>query len=191
MSRWTIIATVSVLGVIGVLGLYASLTFQPTLDSIHLSIEGKHKGVAHISVEQYAAYVDSVGNGSSGGTFDEFVLFDVREASEFNVSHLAGAVHLSPDSDIEDFENDYAELVRGRRVLFYCSVGRRSSDKLAQLTSTLSKLGAHSSFNLKGGIFAWVNQGESLDGEFVHPYNEYWGRLINDQNRMSYSAKND
>jgi len=109
------------------------------------------------------------------------LLFDVREADEFAVSHLAGARRLDPDMDAEDFIAEFGALIAGRDVVFYCSVGVRSARMAARLANALAP--AQSVWNLEGGIFAWHNAARPLRNaggptDFVHPYNRSWGRLV-------------
>jgi len=109
------------------------------------------------------------------------LLFDVREADEFAVSHLAGARRLDPDMDADDFMAAYGGLIAGRDVVFYCSVGVRSWRMVERLGDRLGA--AQSVWNLEGGVFAWHNASRPLanaDGatDFVHPYNRSWGRLV-------------
>lgn len=149
--------------------------FQPSLDAIHRSIERNYEGVTHISADDFMTL-----------NSDDVVVFDVRESAEFDVSRIAGAVQLSPDIDIEEFEEDYKDLIVGKQVVFYCSVGRRSTDMLAKLTPVLRDSGVNTASNLTGGLFKWVNQSRPIDGSGVHPYNDYWGRLISDQSKVNY-----
>ncbi len=107
------------------------------------------------------------------------LLLDVRDAKEFAVSRLPGAI-LAPDLDRvlglladEDFARD-------RPVVVYCSVGWRSSEVGQELIES----GRASVFNLDGSIFAWANEGRPLVGggevatSRVHPYDRRWGRLL-------------
>lgn len=110
-----------------------------------------------------------------------FLLVDVRESREFAVSHLPGAVRLDPDAS----DAQALQLIRahraGRPVLFYCSVGVRSSELAQRLQKQLAREGAHSA-NLAGGIFGWAKQGRALESangptRRVHGYDETWARL--------------
>ncbi len=163
---------------------------KPTLDDLHQSILSQHRGLAHISISKYLSLIDRStdfdGSNSAPEIVNNVVLFDVRESEEYDVGRIAGAIHLPPNMKAEDFEDRYAALIQNKQVIFYCSVGRRSSDKLAEFNGLLQKHGAQSAANLEGGIFSWVNQGLDVEGEYVHPYNEYWGRLINDSSKKSY-----
>ncbi len=176
MSRnQTFFASVVLLGVVGIA---LALVKQPSLDRIHQHIAAEHQQLNHITADQLLAL-----------KAEETVVFDVRESEEFAVSHINGAIQIPPDVDAAEFTEDYADLLNGKTAVFYCSVGRRSSDLLARLESSLRNAGAKSSANLEGGIFNWVNQEKPLSGNKVHPYNAYWGRLINDSSNISYSPE--
>ena len=83
-------------------------------------------------------------------------------------------------------------MLDGKRAVFYCSVGWRSSELASKLSDALFEVGAIESFNLTGGIFNWANQNRKLSNSSenettkVHPYNDYWGALIEDKTRLSY-----
>ncbi len=159
------------------LGAFGAWFFQPSLDTIQRSLERNYEGVTHISAEDFMALKS-----------DDVVIFDVRESDEFAVSHIAGAIQLSPNLDVNEFEEDYKDLLADKQVVFYCSVGRRSTDVLAKLTPVLRDSGVTAAANLTGGLFLWVNQSRPIKGDGIHPYNDYWGRLISDQSKINYSA---
>ena len=157
------------------------LLLKSPLVSIHRVIERDYKSVAHIS----AAHFSQLNS-------NEVVIFDVREPEEFLVSHIAGAIQVAPNIEPSAFIDEYGGLLKGKSVVFYCSVGRRSSKLTNKLGDTLSQYGASSSQNLIGCIFSWVNQGRELisSGQLVttkvHPYNEFWGRLVDNKQSVSY-----
>ena len=118
------------------------------------------------------------------------LIFDVREESEYAVSHLAGATRVAPNSDPAAFAASIAASAKGKAVVFYCSVGMRSSRLASKAAPHLMQGGAASVNNLRGGIFRWSNEGRPLEkgaatpgkasnsGVTVHPYNASWGKLI-------------
>lgn len=120
------------------------------------------------------------------------LIFDVREESEYAVSHLAGATRVAPNSDPAAFAASIAASAKGKAVVFYCSVGMRSSRLASKAAPHLMQSGAASVNNLRGGIFRWSNEGRPLEkgaaapgkasnsGVTVHPYNASWGKLIED-----------
>ena len=123
-------------------------------------------------------------------------MFDVRQAEEHAVSHLPNAIWLDPSSSAEDFVEDFGAELVGKRVIFYCSVGRRSSDMLSRLLNdpeagpVLQQ--AQLTANLEGGVFSWANSERSLvdsnqqTTQKVHPFNAFWGRLIKDSSKQQY-----
>lgn len=107
------------------------------------------------------------------------LLLDVRTAPEFEVSHLAGAIRIEPGSDPKQLPND-------KPIVTYCSVGYRSAAMAKQLRAQ----GFKNVQNLQGSIFAWANENRPLvrDGKTtdkVHPYNAFWGRLLDKAHRAS------
>ena len=103
-------------------------------------------------------------------------LLDAREAAEFAVSHLPGAIRVDPEADAEQV---LAKIDRARPVVVYCSVGYRSS----ALARRLIKGGHAQTMNLEGSIFKWANEGRPLvrDGgatQKVHPYDEKFGSML-------------
>ncbi|WP_432199685.1 rhodanese-like domain-containing protein [Erythrobacter sp. W53] len=143
------------------------------LSAVHEGIAASHPSVDHIDAAEFAQHDRR-----------SLVVFDTREAEEFSVSHLAGAIRIPPDLPAEDFLLEYGDLVEGMTVVFYCSVGARSSQFAEQTQSALRGLGAVDVVNLKRGLFGWHNEERPLvdtSGKatrMIHPYDEYWGRLV-------------
>ena len=113
---------------------------------------------------------------------ENWLVLDVREAEEFSVSHLPGAVHVAPDTTAEEFADQFSDDMTGRRVLLYCSVGQRSSKLADRIAATVEAAGGQGVANLRGGIFRWHGEHGPLvnaDGptDEVHPYNWFWGWL--------------
>ena len=143
------------------------------LQSVHSSIKSDFKDVSHLSQAEFLA-LKSDGN---------ILLFDVREKAEYEVSHIKGAYHLEPNTQTTDFLNKYQSLLNGKKVIFYCSVGVRSSQMATKLQQSLKTNGVLESFNLEGGIFGFANAGQVMQNKngatkFVHPYNSRWGKLL-------------
>lgn len=113
----------------------------------------------------------------------KIVLLDVRENEEFEISHIAGAIRVNPNETVQGFMTKLANELRGAEVVFYCSVGVRSSRFLQEMEPALRKLGVEHAYNLRGGIFRWhieerpVYRG-SLQAQSVHPFDEAWGKLL-------------
>jgi rhodanese-related sulfurtransferase len=109
------------------------------------------------------------------------LLFDVRTAEEWNVSHLPGARHVEPKAPIESVTMG---ISRATPIVTYCAVGYRS----AEMAKRLKAAGFTNVRNLEGSIFQWANERRPLvQGEQpatrVHPYNGLWGRLLEDEVR--------
>ncbi|MBO1254396.1 rhodanese-like domain-containing protein [Alteromonas sp. 5E99-2] len=143
------------------------------LDDIHQSIEKKYTNVQHIDGQSLRELKQS-----------DVLIFDVRKPKEFKVSHLANAIQVDPDISESDFMNLFASDLKDKTAVFYCSVGRRSSElitRLAHHEKTIKMV------NLEGGIFKWTNKEMPVNGVGVHPYNWYWSRLIEDKEKIFYS----
>lgn len=105
------------------------------------------------------------------------VLIDVRTETEYRVSHLRGAIRISPSATGQELEPIVAQ---SRPLVVYCSVGYRSS----ALATRLRKAGQTNVLNLEGSIFAWANENRPMVREgdtpvtVVHPYNRTFGKLL-------------
>lgn len=121
---------------------------------------------------------------------DRLVLLDVREEAEFAVGHLPGAVRVDPDAKADAVlglvqrEGECAQLV------VYCSVGVRSSILAERVRGALTQAGCPVPQNLRGGVFAWHNEGRALEDAsgataFVHPYDRQWGKLLARQDAVA------
>lgn len=155
-------------------------TENKALSKTHTRIAGDFSGVHHVEAADLSPAVD-----------DNTLLFDVREAGEYAVSHLDGAVLVDPsvsaDAFISQFEQDWS----GKTIIFYCSVGQRSSDLANRVQAQLKSRGAAQVSNLEKGIFGWHNQSLPLSNEkgqtdLVHPYDAYWKRLVNRKEKTAY-----
>ena len=109
------------------------------------------------------------------------VLLDVRTPEEWNVSHLPGARWVDPNASAENAARD---LSKETPIVTYCAVGYRSGE----MTNRLRAAGFTNVRNLEGSIFQWANEHRPLvRGDervsTVHPYNAFWGRLLNDDVR--------
>ena len=109
------------------------------------------------------------------------VLLDVRQAREFDVSHLAGAVH-APNVDAAVVALGTAAL--DTPIVTYCSVGYRS----AGVAEQLRQRGYTRVLNLQGSLFQWANEGRPMvDTEgpvrVVHPYGDPWSGLLDEKLR--------
>jgi rhodanese-related sulfurtransferase len=138
------------------------------------SLRGKFPKVEWISTEQLAVWLADKQRPPP-------VLLDVRTATEWNVSHLAGARRVDPDATIEEAA---ASLPKETPIVTYCAVGYRSG----ALATKLREAGFTHVRNLEGSIFQWANERRPLvSGDkpvtVVHPYSSLWGRLLIDDAR--------
>ena len=169
--------------VLNLAGVHTAMANDFNLPAIHEDIVSRYAGVQHID----GGHLDALDAA-------DIVLFDVREPEEYAVSHLHDAEPLNPSASKSDFLAAHGDRISGKTVVFYCSVGHRSSAKARELTEALEAQGATAVYNLKGGIFAWHNERRALyrDDERtrdVHPYNRRWGALIDDSAALKYTAE--
>lgn len=106
-----------------------------------------------------------------------FLFLDAREKKEYAVSHIANARWVGA----KDFSLPVvANIPKDQPIIVYCSVGKRSED----VTLTMKKAGYSKVFNLYGGIFEWVNQGNPVVNsqqqptDSVHAYSRFWGKWL-------------
>lgn len=152
------------------------------LQSVHQWIEEKYPAVDHVDSDEYLAEVA----GSN-----EVVVFDVREPEEYAVSHLEGAIQVDPEIDHDIFIQQYSKALSGKTVVFYCSVGRRSSLLADTVSDALIEAGSGDIYNLKNGIFGWHNESRPLTRnnqsiDYVHPYSWRWKRYLERKDLTTY-----
>ncbi len=82
---------------------------------------------------------------------DDFVLLDVREPHEWEISDIATATHHIPKGQILEH---LGELDTAREIVVYCKTGGRSAD----VVQTLKQHGYTRLKNMVGGINAWAKQ---------------------------------
>ena len=114
-----------------------------------------------------------------GGT----IIFDVREREEFEQGHIAGAIHLAPDTSAEKFIAEHGSRVAGKTVVFYCAVGVRSGIMQNRVKDAIAPFGPAATYNMRGGIFRWFSEGRVVTtkngpAKSIHPYDGAWGRLL-------------
>jgi rhodanese-related sulfurtransferase len=147
--------------------------FKPSWESTYTKIQKDFPAAKQISA---AKFLNSYNN-------KEYRLLDIREPSEYAVSHLRGAVNVA------NTQTAMAYLQASNKdvpIIVYCSVGYRSSAVAVDLQAA----GYRNVYNLKGGIFNWANESRPLFSKDkpikqVHPYDRYWGVLLN----RRYAAK--
>lgn len=113
---------------------------------------------------------------SAGRIPTDALVYDVREQAEYDVSHIPGAIHVKP-GEIPD----PGTVPDARVIVCACSVGLRS----AKLAASLRERGWTGAVNLRGGLFRWATEGRAMVNAAgptsdVHPFDERWGRLLNE-----------
>jgi rhodanese-related sulfurtransferase len=151
------------------------------LGKVHQDIEVNYPHMSHISPAELEKQLMS----------DDLLIFDTRPLEEYNVSHIAGAIQIEPDITPENFTAKFRESLKDKRVIVYCSVGWRSSILGTRLEGAALNAGAVSIQNLEGGLFGWHGANRPLVNPLgttskVHPYNAYWGRLIENKDDIRY-----
>ncbi len=105
-------------------------------------------------------------------------ILDIREAEEYETSHLPNARHLLPESSDAQIQKLLSGIPANRPIVVYCSVGYRSST----MARRLKALGRVNVSNLEGSIFAWAADGHRLESrDKIHPYNWFGRRMIPDK----------
>lgn len=162
---------------IALLATYAPLASTHAADAARwhdtlAEIREAFPGVPHLTTRQLA---DMRSRG------EPVLLLDAREAEEFQVSHIDGAVRATTvRAAVNAIEADSREPT----VVVYCSVGYRSS----RLVSRLKARGVQNVYNLEGSLFGWANEGRPLarghePADTVHPYDDDWGMLLKEELR--------
>ena len=159
------------------LALAAMLYFEGRtmgLDLVRQVTGRKFPGVKHITTAELAGWLADSGRSQP-------LLLDARTAPEYEVSHLAGARRIDP---IRPLLRHMEAFARDTPVVVYCSVGYRS----ARVARWLGRQGFTNVRHLDGSLFAWANEGRPMvsDGKpirEVHPYNDFWGRLLKPEAR--------
>jgi len=109
------------------------------------------------------------------------VLLDVREAEEFAVSHIPGAIRLQPGMPAREVLALHGERLAGTAAVFYCAVGWRSGQMVEGLRAAAGAAPAAALYNLRGGIFRWHIEGRPLAPAGVseiHEFDRGWGMLL-------------
>lgn len=87
------------------------------------------------------------------------MLIDVREASDWQSGHAAGARHRSRGTIELEIEDDAPDL--GQPIICYCGGGSRS----ALVADSLQKMGYTNVKSMAGGMGAWKEAGLPIAAE--------------------------
>jgi rhodanese-related sulfurtransferase len=86
----------------------------------------------------------------------DFVLIDVREDMEYNMSHIKGVDMLKPTSTFQDWGQELFSATQDKRVVFTCRTGSRSG----QVASMFTQNGHKNAINHYGGIMSYRGETE-------------------------------
>ena len=150
------------------------------LAAIQAGIVADHESVAQLSAKDFLKLDRS-----------EILLLDIRDSEEYAVSRIPGAVQVDPGASAESALTQIGD-VAGKKIVVYCSVGRRSSIFAEREQTVLMKMGAASISNLEHGIFGWHNERRELvdangKTDAVHPYNKIWKRYVRRKDKARYT----
>lgn len=142
-----------------------------TWDELQAEIRAEFGDVSHITTQQLADWIAEE---------RPVVLIDVRAEEEVAVSTIPGARNVPW---AEDFVRRLGVLHPEHEIVFYCSVGYRSSLAARELSPRHDHV-----HNLTGSIFQWANEDRTLEGpggavQVVHPYDRSWGRYLDPAKR--------
>ena len=148
-----------------------------TLDAVRAQVKQDYAQVSQLSADGLARALKNK---------EGLLVLDVREKQEFAVSHIEGAQQVNPGIWTWNFMSRFGDKVRGKTVVFYCSVGVRSSRLAASVQKVLKEQGAKAIYNLDGGVFGWHNEARALvniegSTSYVHPFDGVWGKLVKRQ----------
>lgn len=108
-------------------------------------------GVTPASPQQIKSWLDA----------GEIVLVDVREPSEYEVEHIAGALLLP----LSSFEADLFPTLPGKKLVLHCAIGKRS----AAAGRMLLNEGHASVIHMTGGMDAWKAAGLPTEVQLTPP----------------------
>ncbi len=158
-----------------ILLLPALVAAQPALWTVEKAIALRYPSVPQLGSDSLAARLATADSSS-------LLLFDTRPVEEYAISRLRGAIRVDPDMGAEEFVATYGDTLQNKSLVFYCSVGYRSSTFIQRIRQAANSTGYSSIANLRGGLFRWYNENRPLHAETqvdtVHPYNKRWGKLL-------------
>lgn len=176
-NRWLMVLG-AIAAAVAVAAVSLTRDVEPTVPLAALAatmadVEQRFPNIPHVSVAEVAEKM-------KGGNV---VLFDVRQPEEYAVSHLPGAIQVAPGMTTRDFLSLHGDKVQGKDVVFYCSVGVRSSTLGVITAEALKARGATGVADMAGGIFAWHSESRPLENakgptDFLHPYSEGAKRMV-------------
>lgn len=92
---------------------------------------------------------------------NEILLVDVRETSEYEAEHIAGALLLP----LSSFDAEYFPTLPGKTIVLHCAVGKRSEAAGKMLLNEGHDTIAH----MTGGMDAWKAAGYATEMQLLPP----------------------
>ena len=92
---------------------------------------------------------------------NEILLVDVRETSEFELEHIAGALLLP----MSKFDPEIFPVIPGKKVVLHCAIGKRSEAAGKMLLGE----GHPGAIHLTGGLDAWKAAGFPTEVQILPP----------------------
>ncbi len=92
---------------------------------------------------------------------NEILLVDVRETSEFEVEHIAGALLLPMSS----FDPEMFPVIPGKKVVLHCAIGKRSEAAGKMLINE----GHPGAIHMTGGLDSWKAEGFATEVQILPP----------------------
>ncbi len=92
---------------------------------------------------------------------NEILLVDVRETSEYDAEHIAGALLLP----LSSFDAEYFPTLPGKNIVLHCAVGKRSEAAGKMLLNEGHKDIVH----MTGGMDAWKAAGYATEMQLLSP----------------------
>ncbi|XP_006818063.1 uncharacterized protein LOC100375476 isoform X2 [Saccoglossus kowalevskii] len=118
------------------------------------------------------------------------VVVDSRPDSEYQVSHIPGAIRIDYTTDhmddvVQQIKKSVDEESKDltKTVVLYCSLGYRSC-VLAEKVMKACQDSDLDVYNMEGGLFKWANEGAPMENgsgrltKYAHPYNYVFGKLL-------------
>lgn len=114
---------------------------------------------------------------------NNILIFDVRRPEEYQQSRIKGSIQINPDMKVDEFMTLYGDKILNKELIFYCSVGYRSSEFIQRIEKNTDAKIIKKMFNLTGGIFRWYNENlpvfnDAGETNEIHPSDESWAKLI-------------
>jgi len=92
---------------------------------------------------------------------NEIVLVDVRETTEYEQEHIAGALLLP----LSSFDPEFFPTLPGKKVVLHCAVGKRSEAAGKMLLNE----GHSDVIHMTGGIESWTAAGYATEFQLTAP----------------------